>query len=110
MTYEICFIRSSAADRHAFKTDRYLDGQDRQNLIARKLRCAGFKALPILQDWSCPLLDEECDQYEITARFTTCLPFSEVEQLFRRALEHGLGGDIRVRELPTIFERMASMN
>jgi hypothetical protein len=110
MTYKICFMRSDADDRYAFKTDRYLVGQEIENLITRKLRSAGFNALPILRDWSCPVLDEECGQYEITASFTTCLPFSQVEQLFRQAVVAGLGGDFRICRLPAVFEQMASMN
>lgn len=110
MTYEICFIHSIADDQHAFKADPHLMGKKREDLITRKLRSAGLKALPMLRDWSCPVLDEECGQYEITARFTTCLPYPEIEQLFSQAVAAGLGGDFRIRSLPAVFEQMASMN
>ncbi len=104
--YEICFIRSNADDRHAFKTDRYLVGQEREQLITQTLRRAGIKVLPVLREWSFAAFDEGLDQYEITAHFVSCLTYAEIEELFRLAL----GGDLRIRELPAVFERMASMN
>lgn len=110
MTYEICFIRSNADDRQAFKTGLYLVGHEREKLITRKLGSAGIKALPVLKKWCCPIFDEDYERYEMTARFTTCLPMAEVEQLFRLALAHGLGGDFRIRELPIAFKRMVSLN
>jgi hypothetical protein len=110
MTYEICFIRSRFEDQQAAKTRRHSAGRQCEELIVQQLHDAGIKNLPALSEWSFPLVDGGLKRYEITARFTTILPCTDVEELFRAALARGLGGDFRIRELPAVFRRMASRN
>ncbi len=107
MFYHIFFERSVADDGRYALT---LAPAEVRSLISTKLRTMALIEFPRLFAWSAILVNYEAQQYEISACFFSLRPSDELEALFRRALDEGLGGQLRFRAQPIDFTKTIGNN
>ena len=107
MLYTISFERSAADDG---ETNLWTATEQCREFISQKLRNAGSLAVPQLFDWLPPMVDYEGKRYQISACFVSVHSIDELEDIFRQAVDAGLGGRIKIKPRPAAFLRIIQGN